>query len=134
MSASSPVLDTDSRWAFDTPSDCGASAVGLMMKSCGDDPRGVALYTIVRPSGMNLALVIGSRSNVRASKLTTPDGGGASRRVAITPMARPPATAAATASGSHQRRARVASMAVGVPDAGDESDIASNANAMSLED
>ncbi len=83
---------------------------------------------------MNRALVIGSRSNVRASKLTTPDGVGAGWRHAITPMARPPATPAATASGSHQRRARGASMGVVVPGADDESDIASRANAMSLAD
>ena len=76
MTASSPVLDTESKWAFDCPSGWGASAAGLMMKSSGDDPRGVALYTIVRPSGMNRALVIGSLSKVRASKLTTLDGAG----------------------------------------------------------
>ncbi len=107
MTASSPVLDIESKWAFDSPSGCGASAVGLMTKSSGDDPRAVALYTIVRPSGMNRALVIGSRSNVRASKVTTPVGVGAGWRHAIAPMARPPATPAATASGSHQRRRAV---------------------------
>ena len=43
MTASSPVLETESRCAFDSPSGCGASAVGLMTKSSGDDPLGVAL-------------------------------------------------------------------------------------------
>ncbi len=43
MTASSPVLDIESKWAFDSPSGWGASAVGLMMKSSGDDPRAVAL-------------------------------------------------------------------------------------------
>ena len=83
---------------------------------------------------MNRALVIGSLSKVRASKLTTLDGAGAACRVAITPMARPPDTAAATASTGHQRRAGVPSMVVAIPDEDDDSDIASNANAISLED
>ena len=83
---------------------------------------------------MNRALVIGSLSKVRASKLTTLAGAGAACRVAITPMARPPDTAAAIASTGHQRRAGVPSMVVAIPDEGDDSDIASNANAISLED
>ncbi len=43
MTASSPLLEIDSRCAFDCPSGCGASAAGLTTKSSGGDPLGVAL-------------------------------------------------------------------------------------------
>ena len=125
------MLDTESKCAFPSPSGCGASALGLMTKSSGDDPRVVALYTMVWPSGMNRALVIGSRSNVRASKLTAPDGRGAACRVAIAPRTTPPATAAPIASGRHQCRTGVPSKPVV---ATVDTDIASSANAMSLAD
>ena len=53
---------------------------------------------MVAPSGMNRAFVIGSRSNVRASKVATPARAGDIWRVAATPMATPATAAAARAS------------------------------------
>ena len=43
MTASSPLFDTDSRCAFDSPSGSGASAEGLSTNSSGVNPFGVAL-------------------------------------------------------------------------------------------
>jgi hypothetical protein len=139
MRASSPVLDTDSRCVFAWPIGCGASAVGLMTKSAGVWPGPVALYTMVCPSGMNRALVIGRRSKVLASKLAAAAGAraGTSSHVTIDPRAMPATAAAPISSGRIERRASGTTSA-GATSAASAvlvgADSASRANAMSLAD